>query len=160
LILNTYVLILFKMNKYFLLTVFFGLTSTVVCAQKQKGVVEEYKSPLIERLQQERMLLGSTLGTKEANKPGVPLKTGRKVTGRGYRVQIYSGTERSNAYAAQAKFKQIYKDLSTYISYEQPNYRVKVGDFTNRTHAQALMNQLKKDFNAVFIFTETINIEY
>ena len=149
------------MNKYFLLTVFFGLSFTVVCAQKPKGMVEEYKSPLIERLQKERMLFGSTLSdAKDANKPGVPLKTGRKVAGRGYRVQIYSGTERSAAYEAQARFKRIYKDLNTYVSYEQPNYRVKVCDFTNRSQAQALMNQLKKDFGAVFIFTETIQIEY
>lgn len=149
------------MNRYFLLTCFFILCGLVASAQDEKGVVEEYKSPLIERLQKERALLGSNLNAKgETTKPGVPLNTGREVTGRGYRVQIYSGSDRKDAYGAQARFKQIYKDLNTYISYEQPNYRVKVGDFTSRSQAQALMNQLKRDFNTVFIFTETINIEH
>ncbi|GAA4805373.1 hypothetical protein GCM10023231_38210 [Olivibacter ginsenosidimutans] len=130
-------------------------------AAQQYGVVEEHKSPLIERLQKERMLLGNNLSnTGEVTKPGVPLKTGKKVTARGYRVQIYSGSNRTDAYSAQARFKQIYKDLNTYVGYEQPNYRVKVGDFTSRSEAQALANQLKRDFNAVFIFTETITIEY
>lgn len=131
-------------------------------AQDDKGLIEEYKSPLIERLQKERMLLTTNpnYAGEASNKPGVPLKTGRKVTGRGYRVQIFSGSNRNDAYSAQAKFKQIYKDINTYLSYEQPNYRVKVGDFTSQSQAQALMNQLKRDFNTVFIFTETIQIEY
>jgi len=149
------------MNRYFLLTCFFILCGLVANAQEENGVVEEHKSALIERLQKERALLGSNLNTKgETTRPGMPLNTGRKVTGRGYRVQIYSGSNRTDAYGAQARFKQIYKDLNTYVSYEQPNYRVKVGDFTSRSQAQALMNQLKRDFNTVFIFTETINIEY
>lgn len=154
------------MKKYFLLIVILSLASFVSAnAQEEgKGLIEEYKSPLIERLQKERMLLATNPNLSGAgegvNKPGVPLKTGRKVTGRGYRVQIFSGSNRNDAYSAQARFKQIYKDINTYLSYEQPNYRVKVGDFTSRSHAQALMNQLKRDFNTVFIFTETINIEY
>ncbi|QNL50646.1 SPOR domain-containing protein [Olivibacter sp. SDN3] len=151
------------MNKYFLLTCFFCLSLLAVSAQDKKGILEEHKSTLIERLQQERTVFGNAetaTGEGEGTRPGVPVKTGQKVTANGYRVQIYSGTNRSDAYAAQAKFKHIYKDLNTYLGYEQPNYRVKVGDFTNRSHAQALMNQLKKSFNSVFIFTETVNLEY
>lgn len=149
--------------------IFIALSLLLFCftgkaiAQDGKGTVEEHKSALIERLQKERMLLGSNTVSSPANesgKPGVPMKTGRKITARGYRVQIYSGNNRNEAYSAQARFKQIYKDLNTYIGYQQPNYRVKVGDFTSRSQAQALMNQLKRDFNSVFIFTETINVEY
>lgn len=151
------------MNRFFLLACFFCLSVPGVHAQDKKGLLEEHKSTMIERLQQERMLFGNVETAREEGeeiKPGVPLKTGQKVTASGYRVQIYSGANRTDAYAAQAKFKQIYKDLNTYVGYEQPNYRVKVGDFTNRNHAQALMNQLKKSFNSVFIFTETVNLEY
>lgn len=152
-------------NKFFVrFLLLIGLISVSFVSRvsaQQYGVVEEHKSALIERLQKERVLLGNNVGSSgEANKPGVPLKTGRKVTARGYRVQIYSGSSRTDAYSAQAKFKQTYKDLNTYVSYEQPNYRVKVGDFTSRNEAQALMNQLKRDYGAVFIFTETITIEY
>ena len=149
------------MNKSFLLTCFLVSCALFLYAQEQnKGIVEEHKNALIERLQLKRAAVGNRLGDmEEAGKPGVPLQTGTKVTGRGYRVQIYAGVNRTDAYNAQARFKQIYKDLNTYLSYEQPNYRVKVGDFTSRSQAQALMDQLKRDFNAVFIFTETINIE-
>jgi len=153
----------FFKRSFFLFGLLLFFCSVKVSAQ-QYGVVEEHKSPLIERLQKERSLiarggmLGNTASASE-KKEGVPLKTGRKVTARGYRVQIYSGSDRSGAYAAQAKFKEIYKDLNTYLSYEQPNYRVKVGDFTNRSQALSLMNQLKQQFNSVFIFTEMINLE-
>jgi hypothetical protein len=153
------------MKRYFLLTCVFTLFYIASYAQDSKGIVEEHKSELISRLQKQRMLMGSNMPSgggfeNIGNKPGVPLKTGRKVTARGYRVQIYSGSSRSEAYGAQARFKKVYQDLNTYLSYEQPNYRVKVGDFTSRSQAQALMNQLRKNFSAVFIFTETVNIEY
>ncbi len=159
------------MKKIIGLVSFLWLFSLVSFAQEvKKGVVEVNKDSLIDRLQQQRVQLIASGDEPSMNssgsmvasnaKPGVPLKTGKKLTARGYRVQIYSGSSRSEAYSAQARFKQIYSDLNTYLSYEQPNYRVKVGDFTSRAQAQGLMNQLKRDFSAVFIFTETINIEY
>src|SRR5690606_41446012 len=76
----------------------------------------------------------------------------------GFRVKIYSGSDRSEAYAEQARFKQLYKGIDTYLSYEEPNYRVKVGDFRSRNEAQALMQGLRKQFNNVFVFTEEIYV--
>ena len=87
-------------------------------------------------------------------------KSGTKGTVLGFRVQIYTGPSRSEAYAAQSKFQRMYSAVSTYVSYTQPNYRVKVGDFRSRSEAQALMRELRKDFTAVFLFTEQVNVIY
>src|SRR5690606_41728470 len=67
-----------------------------------------------------------------------------------------SGASRNEAYAEQARFQQLYRDIDTYISYEEPNYRVKVGDFRGRSEATRLMQSLRGQFNNVFIFTEDI----
>src|SRR5690606_5788178 len=93
-----------------------------------------------------------------AVRPEVDKETGTRTTAMGFRVQIYSGSDRTEAYGEQARFKRLYKGIDTYLSYEEPNYRVKVGDFRSKSEAQALMQGLRKQFNNVFVFTEEIYV--
>ncbi|MBP3944170.1 SPOR domain-containing protein [Sphingobacteriaceae bacterium WQ 2009] len=85
-------------------------------------------------------------------------RTARRTSVRGFRVQIYTGSSRSQAYAEQARFRRLYKDVDTYVSYNEPNYRVKVGDFRSRSDANAYLRMLKSQFSNVFIFTEDIYV--
>src|SRR5690606_11447587 len=105
-----------------------------------------------------RNRMGTNISAGPAAKTPVDKKSATRTKTMGFRVQIYSGANRSEAYAEQARFKTLYKDIDTYISYEEPNYRVKVGDFRSRGDAQNLMQSLRKQFNNVFIFTEEIYI--
>lgn len=146
-----------------MLKVFLGfvlLFGAAVHAQDKLEVLET-KDPMIEALQ--RLRSASSSGIDRSNLYGgggdrsVP---GTKMKVSGYRVQIYSGNNRNDAYSAQSKFKRIYPNINTYVSYSQPNYRVKAGDFTSKAQAQGLMEELKKNFNSVFIFNEEVTIEY
>lgn len=123
---------------------------------QQRGAVEVVADPLISLMQRNRM--GTNILAGSASKPPVDKKNATRSTAMGFRVQIYSGANRSEAYAEQARFKALYKDIDTYITYEEPNYRVKVGDFRSRSEAQDLMQGLRKQFNNVFIFTEEIYV--
>src|SRR5690606_5971956 len=123
---------------------------------QRKGEVEVVADPLIGLMQRTRM--GTRISAAPANKPPVDRKNATRTTAMGFRVQIYSGANRSEAYSEQARFKSLYKDIDTYITYEEPNYRVKVGDFRSRSDAQELMQGLRKQFNNVFIFTEEIYV--
>src|SRR5690606_35350379 len=125
-------------------------------AQQQKGSVEIIADPLISLMQRNRM--GTKITATSAAKPPVEKKNATRTTAMGFRVQIYAGPKRSEAYAEQAKFKRLYKDIDTYVSYDESNCRVKVGDFRSRNEAQDLMQGLRKQFNNVFIFTEEIYI--
>lgn len=42
------------------------------------------------------------------------------------------------------------------MTYDEPNYRVKVGDFRNRAEATKFMRELRGQYNNVFVFTEDI----
>ncbi|OKS89571.1 hypothetical protein RG47T_5055 [Mucilaginibacter polytrichastri] len=75
----------------------------------------------------------------------------------GYRVQVYTGSNRAAAYKAQAKFQQNYPDISAYITYREPDFKVRVGDFRTRIEATRMMEQLKPWFPLMFIITEKIN---
>ena len=84
------------------------------------------------------------------------VKSGDNISVSGFRVQIFSGLDRQDAYTEQAKFKVRYPAYSTYISYVQPNYRLRVGDFRTKLEAEKFMNDLKKYYSSLFIFSDMI----
>lgn len=134
---------------------FLGFSSMAGFAQ-QRGRVEIVADPLISLMQRSRK--GTNITATAPTRVPVDKETATRTTAMGFRVQIYSGSDRSEAYAEQARFKRLYKDIDTYLSYEEPNYRVKVGDFRSRSEAQNLMQGLRKQFNNVFVFTEEIYV--
>lgn len=119
-----------------------------MCSQQlsaqEKGKVLVIKDPQIDSLIARRI---------ELNRVGL---TGNNVTLSGYRLQIFSGLDRQAAYSEQAKFKARYPAINTYISYTQPNYKLRVGDFRTRLEAEKLMNELKKYYTSMFIFSDMI----
>jgi hypothetical protein len=82
--------------------------------------------------------------------------TAYSVSTDGYRVQIYSGAERKAAYDAQAKFREKFPDERTYISYVEPDFKVRVGDFRTRLEAEKMANELKSWFSGLFIIPEKV----
>ena len=128
---------------------------SVAMGQSKKGSLEIVKDPMIDLLQESRLIF-----MRSPVESVVKEKTGTKGTALGFRIQIYSGPNRNEAYAAQSRFQQQYNDISTYVSYTQPNYRVKVGDFRSRSEAQAFMREVRKTFPTLFLFTEQVNVYY
>ena len=79
----------------------------------------------------------------------------------GWRVVIFFGTGQgalSKARAALSKFKSQYPDIQTYLVYEQPYFKVKVGNFLDKHKAQLLLHELKEDFPQAFITEDKIDI--
>lgn len=145
--------------KTVLLVTGFLLFSLQAFSQEKQGNLEIIKDPLIERLQQSRIAF-HTAAAVESSNPESSKPKGTRGTALGFRVQIYSGPSRNEAYAAQARFQQQYQDIASYVSYTQPNYRVKVGDFRSRSEAQAFMREVRKSFPTVFLFTEQVVVYY
>jgi len=75
----------------------------------------------------------------------------------GYRVQIFTGSRRADAFNAQARFQQLYPNIRTYVTYVEPNFKVRVGDFRTRMEAAKMAAQLRSVFPVVFIMSEKIN---
>ncbi|SEL79213.1 SPOR domain-containing protein [Parapedobacter koreensis] len=144
------------MVKSLVFTALLFCTGCVASYAQQRGEVEIVADPLISLMQRSRK--GTNITAATTNAPPVDRKNATRTTAMGFRVQVYSGSNRTEAYAEQARFKSLYKDIDTYVSYEEPNYRVKVGDFRSRAEAQELMQGLRRQFNNVFIFTEEIYI--
>lgn len=125
-------------------------------AQK-KGEVLVVKDPLIDSLIAKRIELNLR---SAAAAPGTAStgRTGRAIVSQmGYRVQIFYGSDRREVFNEQSKFNSSFPELNTYITYKQPNYYLRVGDFRTRLEAQRLLNELKPIFPTLFIIREKIN---
>ena len=131
--------------------VFIGFIYLIICihsaSAQEKGKVQVTKDPRIDSLIAKRLELSKFS------------KSGSNISVSGFRVQIFSGLERQQAYAEQAKFKIRFPAYNVYISYVQPNYRVRIGDFRTRLEAEKFMNEQKRVYSSMFIFSEIIILQ-
>lgn len=68
----------------------------------------------------------------------------------GYRIQVFSDNNmrsaKSNAEHRKRLIEQARPEWRTYITFESPYWRVRVGDFRSQTEADAAMRELKASF--------------
>jgi hypothetical protein len=77
---------------------------------------------------------------------------------RGYRVQIYSGTDRNKANQAKVNFMRRFPDIRVYMTYIMPQFRVKVGDFSAREDAAMLYRQLNPLYSPCMIVPDIVEV--
>jgi hypothetical protein len=126
---------------------FLLLSASATSFAQERGKVQVVAPPLFDTLLAKRAIL---------NKGGGKGSSGY-ISSYGYRVQIYSGSNRSAAFKAQDKFNQEFPDMRTYIAYREPNFKVHAGDFRTRIEAERIKEQMKAWFPAMFIISEKIN---
>lgn len=78
---------------------------------------------------------------------------------KGYRVQIYTGSDRNEALNMQKKFSAAFPDMARYLVYTEPNYRVQVGDFVSQTEAGEFCRKVKHTAGLEGAFVIRANIK-
>ncbi len=82
---------------------------------------------------------------------------------KGYRVQIYSSAgngSRENATRDQIRFLANYSSVNAYSMYEQPNWKVRVGDCRSRFEAEKLKKEIQVNFPNCFVVVDFIDTAY
>ncbi len=77
----------------------------------------------------------------------------------GWRVQIFfdSGNNSKNkAYSKKGAFSAKYPDIGSYLSFQSPNYKVRVGDFRTRMDAEGFKKMLLTDHPDSFVVRDEI----
>jgi hypothetical protein len=68
----------------------------------------------------------------------------------GYRVQVYSGNDqrasKDEAFKREKELKEVAPGLSTYVTYNAPFWRLRVGDFSSNEEAYFVQRQLTQQF--------------
>ena len=80
----------------------------------------------------------------------------------GYRIRIYSGSgvgAKEEQQNVRAKFLSLYRGLDAYNRYDEPYFKVFVGDCRTRSEALKLHDRIKKDFPNSFIRDDFINLK-
>lgn len=76
----------------------------------------------------------------------------------GFRVQIYFGSNRPKASEVKIDFTERYPEVPAYISYQQPNYKVRVGDFRSRFEAQQFLGKIEGQYPTMFIVPDEVRL--
>jgi len=77
----------------------------------------------------------------------------------GFRIQIFydsGNNSKSNAYSALSNFRSKFPDIPAYLSYNEPNYKVRVGNFRTRLDAQRFFQFIVTDFSMSYIVKDDI----
>lgn len=76
----------------------------------------------------------------------------------GFRIQIYVGNERLQAENAKMQINQNFPELAPYLSYNQPTYKLKVGDFMRRTDAERYHTQIKQLLGSAMLVADKVDV--
>ena len=79
----------------------------------------------------------------------------------GYRIVIFMSntqTARRDAVATQENFAQLFPQEQSYLTYENPYFKVAVGNCTTQEEAMILLGRLRRTFPKAFIMRENIEI--
>ncbi len=121
---------------------FFSLLHHATHAQPNAGKVEINCDPKLTQYVEQLTLLNDLKKT-------VP----------GYRVQIYSGANRSRATELKNEFYNKYPLVPSYLLYHQPNFRVRVGDFRTRLQAWKFHEQITSSYATSFIVRDDVRYQ-
>lgn len=82
----------------------------------------------------------------------------RNGSAQGFTIQVYSGTSREQASQAKAQVYKILPDSRPETKYEQPIYRVRVGEFMDRLDAQNTYAELLPEFPQAIVIPTRIRL--
>ncbi len=77
----------------------------------------------------------------------------------GYRVRIYFDNKqdsRLDSETALLNFRKLYPEIPAYRSYQNPFFKVTVGDYRTKSEALFLLNRIKHSFPSAFVVKDEI----
>lgn len=130
------------MKRYLLLVLLVAL-ATSGYTQNKKGTLHVNQDSRVEKLMKKQRDVYATNSTMT-----------------GYRVQIFMeiGNEAiRHAESMKKSFTDAFPELPIYLTYDQPYYRLRVGDFRNRVEAEKYLRLIKPKFSLAFVTADIIN---
>lgn len=73
---------------------------------------------------------------------------------KGFRIQIFfdsGNNSKSKAISAMSEFRSKHSKVEAYLMFQEPNYKVRVGDFRCRMDAQRFLHKITEDYPNAFI---------
>jgi len=80
----------------------------------------------------------------------------------GFRVQIFTGAgndSKEKAERALQEFSSTFPDFVGYLTYQQPNFKVRCGDFRSKSEARKLMKKISYQYPGAYIVKDNIKVD-
>ena len=141
------------MNKIFLIAVLlYSLNSFSQDTTWRKSVdtpsVIVHKDPRIDLLVKKQIQINEET-TREARR-----------VGKGYRLLVINTNNREEAAAAKTKVYTYFPELKSYLLYQAPYFKLKVGNFKDKKEAEEYQQRFQKYFpKGVFIMNDIIELK-
>ena len=75
----------------------------------------------------------------------------------GYRIQLVAVSNKNGAQKVYNDFKAAFPETNAYLSYTEPTFRVRVGNFKNRIDAYRFLMKIQGQFPGAFITKDKIS---
>ncbi len=82
-----------------------------------------------------------------------------KLNKEGYRIQLTSSSVRKSVLELKVQFSILFPNTKAYIEYQNPSFKLRVGDFETRISANAFQQEIVQKFPNAFIVRDFINLE-
>lgn len=73
-----------------------------------------------------------------------------KLNGTGFRIQLYNGLEKT-AKSLRGRFRIEYPGVFTKLSYTAPEWKIQVGNYKTRLHADRALNKIREKFSGAIV---------
>lgn len=130
---------------HLLFTCFFGLAGLLAKSQDNTGHIQLIQDSRIDTLVQKHIQFNQLQPTID-----------------GYRIQIYfeSGNNaRTMANRVRDRFLELFPYTGAYLTFNEPYYRVRVGDYRTKMAAESFLSTLSLEFPNAFIVAEQVYFE-
>jgi len=77
----------------------------------------------------------------------------------GYRIQIYSDNKKQPCREEKSKFLKLYSSVKAHEVYQQPYFKIRVGDFRTKLEAYKFQKEIQLQFPNCFIVKDEIEVE-
>ncbi|MCH7535510.1 MAG: SPOR domain-containing protein [Bacteroidetes bacterium] len=74
-------------------------------------------------------------------------------------TRYWSSRIRKKSDSEKSRFLSIYSSIKAHMIWEQPYFKVRIGDFKTRLEAQKAMDLISKDFSSCYIVRDEILIK-
>lgn len=136
-------------------------TTTITQHLRQSGRVVLRQDNRLESLLTREQKTYSAASRVQLNKQGKQM-----ISVSGYRVRVFSGnnqiTSKNEAYKIEKELLDYMPELSTYVIFRTPNWRLMVGNYRTMEEATAALRELKKKFpvygREMFVVKDEIEI--
>jgi hypothetical protein len=97
--------------------------------------------------------------TYNAIQAGKKVVTGSIIQKQGFRVQIFNGADRAAAMKIKSSFNKAYPGMRSYMNYNIPNFKIKVGDFETKADANKFLKRVQQMYSSASIVPDVVTIK-